>query len=184
MEGGPVEPEGDRSEQKYRSVMGNFQGFPDFHHDGQVITLWTLAATTAELSFIPWLCQDWLGDLKANARMHSRSWHQQRQAIATAERDAQAALIRDLLGPGPFRRVAVAPSVLTWNGGTVPHLAEAAYQERAMPAGTLEPFRLAVLGDALEEAGCADEDLLGHLRATDVVHVRGCWAVDAILAKE
>jgi hypothetical protein len=40
-----------------------------------------------------------------------------------------------------------------------------------------------VLADALEEAGCADGDLLGHLRQQGAVHVRGCWAVDALLEK-
>ena len=67
--------------------------------------------------------------------------------------------------------------------------------------GTLDPFRLAVLSDALEEAGCGNEWLLRHLRGEEVVpsphmlktgfwqplrapHVRGCWALDLILGKE
>lgn len=32
--------------------------------------------------------------------------------------------------------------------------------------GVIDPFRLAVLADALEEAGCCDDGILGHLRAT------------------
>ena len=39
-----------------------------------------------------------------------------------------------------------------------------------------------ILGDALEEAGCADEALLAHCRGPGP-HVRGCWAVDLILGK-
>jgi hypothetical protein len=39
------------------------------------------------------------------------------------------------------------------------------------------------LADALEEAGCADADLLGHLRGPGP-HARGCWAVDLLLEKE
>jgi hypothetical protein len=46
----------------------------------------------------------------------------------------------------------------------------------------LDTVRLAVLADALEEAGCADPDLLGHLRGPGP-HVRGCWAVDLLLGK-
>jgi hypothetical protein len=42
---------------------------------------------------------------------------------------------------------------------------------------------LAVLADALEEAGCADAGLLGHLRSRGP-HVRGCWALDLILGRE
>ena len=34
-------------------------------------------------------------------------------------------------------------------------LAWAAYDERHLPCGELEPVRLAVLADALEEVGCA-----------------------------
>jgi hypothetical protein len=49
--------------------------------------------------------------------------------------------------------------------------------------GTLDPARLAVLADALEEAGCGSEDQLMHLRRPGP-HVRGCWAIDLILGKE
>jgi hypothetical protein len=50
-------------------------------------------------------------------------------------------------------------------------------------AGRLDPTRLAVLADALEEAGCADAELLGHLRGPGL-HVRGCWAVDSLLGRQ
>jgi hypothetical protein len=42
---------------------------------------------------------------------------------------------------------------------------------------------LPLLADALEEAGCTDADILGHLRASGP-HARGCWPVDLLLAKE
>jgi hypothetical protein len=41
---------------------------------------------------------------------------------------------------------------------------------------------LAVLADALEDAGCDNADLLWHLRGPGV-HVRGCWVVDLLLGK-
>jgi hypothetical protein len=41
---------------------------------------------------------------------------------------------------------------------------------------------LALLADALEDAGCIDADLLGHLREPGP-HVLGCWAVDLVLGK-
>jgi hypothetical protein len=44
-------------------------------------------------------------------------------------------------------------------------------------------MRLAVLADALEEVGCADEGILRHLRS-DGPHVRGCFVVDAVLDRE
>jgi hypothetical protein len=43
-------------------------------------------------------------------------------------------------------------------------LAYAAYEERLLPEGLLDPARLAVLADALEEAG-APAALLEHLRS-------------------
>jgi hypothetical protein len=48
--------------------------------------------------------------------------------------------------------------------------------------GRLNPARLAVLADALEDAGCGDAELLGHLRGPGV-HVRGCWVVDLLIRK-
>jgi hypothetical protein len=56
------------------------------------------------------------------------------------------------------------------------------YDNRTLPASTLEPDRLAVLADALEESGCADADILGHLRGPGP-HARGCHVLDATLEK-
>jgi hypothetical protein len=98
------------------------------------------------------------------------------------ERGRFAALLRDLFGPLPFRPVTVSPEALAWRDGTVVKLAASAYEERALPAGTLDHARLGILADGLEEAGCADGDLMGHLRGPGP-HVRACWALDAILNK-
>jgi hypothetical protein len=67
-----------------------------------------------------------------------------------------------------------------WLSPAVLALAEAAYQERELPSGRLDPTRLAVLADALEDAGCTARIILDHLRGPGV-HVRGCWCVDLIL---
>jgi hypothetical protein len=90
----------------------------------------------------------------------------------------QAALLHDLFRP--FRRITLSPA---WGTPQVVALAQAAYEYRELPAGTLEATRLAVLADALEDAGCDQADLLGHLRGPGP-HVRGCWAVDLLLGKE
>jgi hypothetical protein len=99
-----------------------------------------------------------------------------------AQEKRQADLLRDLFG-NPFRSVALDPAWLTWHDGTIPQLAEAIYEERLLPAGHLDPSRLAVLADALEDAGCDDQDILGHLRGQGP-HVRGCWVIDTLLGKE
>jgi hypothetical protein len=97
------------------------------------------------------------------------------------QRAAQAWLLRDMFG-NPFHPVSLDSAVLTWNDAIVVRLAQAAYEERQMPGGTLDNGRLAVLADALEEAGCANADILSHCRSGGD-HVRGCWVVDLVLGK-
>jgi hypothetical protein len=96
-------------------------------------------------------------------------------AIAAGMR-GQSDLLRDLFGPLPFHEVRIDPSWLVWNNGIVQRLAEGIYQERAFE-------RMPVLGDALEEAGCGDEDILRHCREQGP-HARGCWVLDLLLGKE
>jgi hypothetical protein len=94
----------------------------------------------------------------------------------------QASILRCLFG-NPFRLPPpVEPAWLSWNDSIVRRLAEDAYEDRLLPAGHLEPQRLGVLADALEEAG-ADAELLAHLREPGP-HYRGCWCIDLLLAKE
>jgi hypothetical protein len=99
-----------------------------------------------------------------------------------ADSEAQCRLLRDLFGDLPFRSVTLPQSVRAWKDGTVVQLAQAVYEERLLPSGHLDNTRLAVLADALEDAGCNDAGLLGHLRGPGP-HVRGCWAADLILDK-
>jgi hypothetical protein len=90
---------------------------------------------------------------------------------------AQAALLRDIFG-NPFRVLwEFDRALLAWNGGTIERLVKAVYRERQLPAGTLDGTRLAVLADALEEAGCQQQEILSHLRGPQS-HVRGCWVLD------
>lgn len=49
--------------------------------------------------------------------------------------------------------------------------------------GSLDPDRLLILGDTLEEAGCTDEAILNHCHQPGT-HVRGCHVLDLILSKE
>jgi hypothetical protein len=76
----------------------------------------------------------------------------------------------------PFQPVGIDSSHLKWNDGIVVKLAQGIYDERAFD-------RLAVLADGLEDAGCQDASILGHLRTTGP-HSRGCWVVDLLLARE
>ena len=96
----------------------------------------------------------------------------------SGESEQQCKLLRDVIG-NPLRPVTIDPGLLK---PTVTSLATAAYEERALPSGELDSSRLAVLADALEEAGCPDAEILDHLRSGGM-HVRGCWCVDLILGR-
>jgi hypothetical protein len=87
----------------------------------------------------------------------------------------QASLVRAILGH-PLREVAVDPVWLHRNNGTVRKVAQAIYDERAFE-------RMPILANALEEAGCSGEEILGHCREPGP-HVRGCWLLDLVLGKE
>lgn len=93
----------------------------------------------------------------------------------------QAGLLRELFG-NPFELTFIMSAWLAWSNGLVIHLAQEAYSSRCLPEGTLDPSLLAVLADALEEAGCGDQAILAHLR-TPGPHFRGCWVLDLLLAK-
>jgi hypothetical protein len=86
----------------------------------------------------------------------------------------EANLIRCIVG-NPFRPVSIDPAWLTWNNRTMSALAETIYTERAFD-------RLPILGDALEEAGCDNADILNHCRGPGP-HARACWVVDLLLGK-
>jgi hypothetical protein len=92
-----------------------------------------------------------------------------------AELLAQCHLVRELCG-NPFRRVAANSEWLRWHDGTVEKMARMIYEERCFDD-------LPILADALEDAGCDDAALLRHCRAGGE-HVRGCWALDRLLARE
>lgn len=86
----------------------------------------------------------------------------------------ELALFREGVG-NPFRASAIDPSWLIWNGGTVARLAGSIYAERSFD-------QMPILGDALEDAGCSDTDLLAHC-GNGGPHVRGCWALDLLLGR-
>jgi hypothetical protein len=103
------------------------------------------------------------------------------QASVPAGNEAQAKgrlfaclVLRDLVNP--FLPIAPDAAHLS---PTALSLARAAYDERHLPSGELDPVRLAVLADALEEAGAPGE-LVAHLRGPGP-HTRGCWGVDLAL---
>jgi hypothetical protein len=117
--------------------------------------------------------------LRAPAGEESRaareSWAVAEAAVAR-ERAHQCRLLRDLF---PHQSGTCDPASLP---ADVRGLAHAAYEERVLPSGELDPARLAILADALEEAGCTEAAILDHLRGAGP-HVRGCWPVDLLTGR-
>ena len=62
-----------------------------------------------------------------------------------------------------------------WLTSDVLLLARGIYDDKAFD-------RMPILADALQDAGCTNEDVLNHCRG-DGPHVRGCWVVDMLLGK-
>jgi hypothetical protein len=103
--------------------------------------------------------------------------------LSVAGPGADCVLLRDLFG-NPFgTRPTLDSGWLSSNDSIVKRLAEEVYEDRALPEGTLDNVGLCVLADALEDAGCADAALLGHLRGAGP-HVRGCFVVDLLTGRE
>jgi hypothetical protein len=85
----------------------------------------------------------------------------------------QCDLIREVFGhkphPGEF-----SPA---WRTDTVRALATQMYESREFSA-------MPILADALQDAGCDNDDILDHCRDPHARHVRGCWVVDLVLGKK
>jgi hypothetical protein len=81
--------------------------------------------------------------------------------------------VRDIFG-NPFRPVNFESAWLT---GTVVSLARQMYAAREFSA-------MPILADALQDAGCDNDDILNNCRDTSLPHVRGCWVIDLLTGRE
>jgi hypothetical protein len=113
----------------------------------------------------------------AGSRAAHLAGGKEKKAVAarTEAEKAMRALIRRLINEvhgNPFRPVAFSPA---WRTDAVMSLARQMYDTREFTA-------MPILADALEEAGCTTAAVLDHCRNADL-HVRGCWALDLVLAR-
>lgn len=160
-----------------------------------------------------WACEDWGEErwremgCPVDADLGYRSLD---ASVAFGAAGMLAEAVYQLLGPAPAWRVAVETActaaremnqplerqlrvwfsdlfrvssrqtpVSAWlssNEGVVGRLARTIHNERGFE-------HLPILADAVEDAGCADTELLSHLRGPGP-HIRGCWAVDYLLGRE
>jgi hypothetical protein len=94
------------------------------------------------------------------------------ERVLAAEKKSQCDLLHCVFGNPSQPLIPLNPFLLT---PAIVGLAQTIYEQRLFE-------RTRELADALEEAGCTDAELHAHLRSP-VPHIRGCYAVDAVLGK-
>jgi hypothetical protein len=95
-----------------------------------------------------------------------------RDVLGEKPHNLLVSIIRDTFG-NPFRPVTFAHE---WHTSTAVAIARQMYE-----SCNFSP--MPILADALQDAGCDNEDILNHCRQPGA-HVRGCWVVDAVLDKK
>jgi hypothetical protein len=165
-----------RAASNWSDAEGRWSGWRERCVGFSAVLATTAAAHAAEAAAYHAALPDWTGQHISYyaERPGDPAW----LAALVEEQTAQAHLLRDIVHPRPT----IDPAWLTWHEGVVQRLARAAYEHRQLPTGHLDTVRLAVLADALEDAGCIDPELLDHLRGPGV-HVRGCSVLDLVLGK-
>ncbi len=113
-----------------------------------------------------------------------RYWYHRWSAWASAEPHPKAPvwgfsylpkfrdILTEILGPRGLK-VEFDPQ---WRTETATILASTMYDSRDFSA-------MPILADALQDAGCDNEEILNHCRDTKQKHVRGCWVIDLVLGQ-
>lgn len=83
-------------------------------------------------------------------------------------------LVADVFDPLLSRLVAFDAD---WKTSTAVAVAQQMYDSRDFST-------MPILADALQDAGCDNDDILNHCRDPEQPHIRGCWVVDLVLGKE
>jgi hypothetical protein len=125
-----------------------------------------LVSTSAEI------VANLVSDLCARAVARNLIFPNEMTRIWSHELGQAACLVRCIFG-NPFRPVAFDPA---WRTSDVLALAKGIYDDRSFD-------RMPILADALQDAGCNNDDILNHCRDTSTPHARGCWVVDLVLEK-
>jgi hypothetical protein len=100
-------------------------------------------------------------------------WASSRRCLTPAERALLKERCATIGCRYPFSDATFDPA---WRTSDVLLLAQGIYDAKTFD-------RMPILADALQDAGCDSEYILGHCRDTALAHVRGCWVVDLVLGK-
>jgi len=143
-----------------KAEYGEFRAWPESAKYASVATELTYMLPQI---WLRWTAEEWRlpGDVGIAYRAGSKITH-----------SSQPLLLREAFG-NPFRPVS---ADTTWLTSTVVHLAQGIYEEKAFD-------RMPILADALQDAGCDNQDILIHCRS-EGPHVRGCWVVDLLTGRK
>jgi hypothetical protein len=119
---------------------------------------------------IPTLAPAWLTWHECRSGRHRSS-----SGLVPSDPPVEVVKLRDIFG-NPFRPITLDPAWLTWHDGLLVSMAQRMYE-----SGDFTD--LPILADVLEEAGCTNQDILGHCRSRGQ-HVRGCWVIDLLLGNQ
>jgi uncharacterized protein (TIGR03066 family) len=97
------------------------------------------------------------------------AWREAEKVSKAEARRRAYPVFREVAGPDTLP--AFSPS---WRTDTAVLIAKQMYDSREFSA-------MPILADALQDAGCDNDEVLNHCRDANQVHVRGCWVVDLVL---
>lgn len=86
--------------------------------------------------------------------------------------------IREIIPPPltkPSTKI-IDPDWLSFDGGIIPNLVKGMIEEKQFD-------RMPILADALEDAGCSDQEILNHCRGENNHFYMGCWVLELLTGK-
>jgi hypothetical protein len=105
--------------------------------------------------------------------LSSMGYESDEENIREYANDTFASTVRAYFCSLYLRRVNFNPA---WRTSDVMLLAQGIYESKAFD-------RLPILADALQDAGCNNEELLSHCRDKELTPVRGYWVLDLVIGK-
>jgi hypothetical protein len=105
-----------------------------------------------------------------------QNWSGVNDEAVRANNAAQANLLREIVGD-PFAPARLDPAWLSANDAAVERIARTIHDGR-------DYGDMPILADALVDARCRDEAILGHCRLEVPAHCPGCWVIDLLTGRE
>ena len=150
------------------AALAVYHAFFAPHHDSRYVCNHAIGAADQAVFAI---AGNAMQDQGANLQAIADPFASNQCTALDSERAAQVKAVHDIFGNTfhPLNHVSFKLA------GPVIALGQAIYSERSFD-------RLPILADAMEEAGCNNEEILNHCRSGGE-HSRGCWVIDLVMGK-